>query len=132
MPPAREHLLTSVQLARFVAHGALRFDAVVPDSLNAQAVEVFDAGIPHSPYGTPLDAAFPEDSFARRLVELPTVAGALRSLVGPAPTVDHHFVHVGVQRLGLAGARPSRCTPTPSSTPGSTPSTSSSCTTRTT
>jgi hypothetical protein len=102
MPPAREHLLTSVQLASFVAHGALRFDAVVPDSLNAQAVEVFDAGIPHSPYGTPLDAAFPEGSFARRLVELPTVAGALRSLVGPAPTVDHHFVHVREPRSGEA------------------------------
>jgi hypothetical protein len=88
------NLLSSVRMARFVAHGYLRMDAVVPDELNRQAVDVLTAGIAPVPYGTPLDDAFPAGSFARRLVEVPEVAGALRSLVGPAPTVDHHAVHV--------------------------------------
>ena len=32
---AKEHLLTSVQMANFVADGFLRFDELVPDHLNA-------------------------------------------------------------------------------------------------
>jgi Phytanoyl-CoA dioxygenase (PhyH) len=92
--PAREHLLTSVQLAHFVSHGSLRMDAIVPDDLNEQAIEVFKAGIPKVPYGTPIPEAFPEGSFARRLIELPQVAGAIHSLVGPGPTIDHHAVHI--------------------------------------
>lgn len=89
-------------MARFVAHGYLRMDAVVPDELNRQAVEVLSAGIPAVPYGTPLRDAFPAESFARRLVEVPAVAGALRSLVGPEPTVDHHAVHVREPHEGSA------------------------------
>ncbi|WP_188193959.1 phytanoyl-CoA dioxygenase family protein [Nonomuraea sp. SYSU D8015] len=98
----RTTLLTSVEVARFVAAGYLRLDAVVPDELNDQAVDVLEAGIPAVPYGTPLKEAFPEGSFARRLVEVPEVAGALRSLVGPDPTVDHHAVHVREPRGGEA------------------------------
>jgi Phytanoyl-CoA dioxygenase (PhyH) len=91
---AREHLLSSAHMARFVAHGSLRLDAVVPREMNERAIEVFSAGIPPVPYGTPVPDAFPEGSFARQLLELPAVAGALHSLVGPDPTVDHHFVHI--------------------------------------
>ena len=36
--PHRKHLLTSVQMAHFVATGALRMDAVVPDDRNQQAI----------------------------------------------------------------------------------------------
>ena len=95
-------LLTSVQVARFAAHGYLRLDAVVPLQLNAVAIDALDAGIPAVPYGTPLSAAFPDGSFARSLVELPAVAGALHSLVGPEPTVDHHAVHIREPRGGEA------------------------------
>ncbi|MGI5289551.1 phytanoyl-CoA dioxygenase family protein [Nonomuraea polychroma] len=98
----RTTLLTSAQVAGFVAAGYLRLDGVVPDELNDQAVGVLEAGIPPVPYGTPLDLAFPEGSFARRLVQVPAVAGALRSLVGPDPTVDHHAVHVREPRGGEA------------------------------
>lgn len=87
-------LLSSVQMARFVAHGSLRMDAVVPPEMNQRAIEILDAGIEHRPYGTVLSTALPEGSFARELVELPEVAGALHSLVGPEPTVDHHAVHI--------------------------------------
>ncbi|MFJ9562525.1 phytanoyl-CoA dioxygenase family protein [Streptomyces fuscichromogenes] len=95
-------LLTSVQMARFVAHGALRMDAVVPREMNAEAFGVLAEGIPAVPYGVPVAEAYPEGSFPRRLLGLPEVAGALRSLVGPDPTVDHHFVHVREPRGGSA------------------------------
>jgi ectoine hydroxylase-related dioxygenase (phytanoyl-CoA dioxygenase family) len=77
-------------------------DAVVPPELNAEAVGVFETGIPAVPYGTPVAKVFEEGSFARRLLDLPEVAGALRSLVGPDPTVDHHAVHVREPHEGAA------------------------------
>ena len=98
----RKHLLTSVQMARFVAHGSHRIDAVVPAEMNAEAIDVLQAGIPAAPYGTPLSQAFEEGSFAQRLVQLPEVAGAIHSLVGPDPTVDHHAVHIRKAHEGAA------------------------------
>ncbi|MFF7070424.1 phytanoyl-CoA dioxygenase family protein [Streptomyces pseudovenezuelae] len=95
-------LLSSAQVARFTAHGFLRLDGIVPPEMNEEALAVFAAGLPSVPYGTPVPKAFPEGSFARRLVELPAVAGALESLVGPDPTVDHHFVHTREPREGSA------------------------------
>ncbi|MEU4346034.1 phytanoyl-CoA dioxygenase family protein [Streptomyces sp. NPDC023838] len=92
--PTTEELLTSVQVARFVAQGFLRLDAVVPQELNEEAMETLASGIPEVPYGTPLFKAFPEDTFIPRMLALPAVAGAVESLVGPDPTVDHHAVHV--------------------------------------
>lgn len=98
----RKHLLTSVQMAHFVASGSLSMPAAVPDELNMQAIDVLSAGIPAVPYGTPVSEAFPAGSFARRLLELPAVAGALHSLVGPGPTVDHHAVHIREPNEGEA------------------------------
>ncbi|MDC0773512.1 phytanoyl-CoA dioxygenase family protein [Streptomyces sp. HD] len=102
MTTTGEHLLSSVQMAHFVAHGSLRMDAVVPAEMNAEALEAFAAGIPPVPYGTPVPEACPEKSFMRRLVEIPEVAGALRSLVGPDPTIDHHAVHIREPHEGAA------------------------------
>ncbi|WP_459185748.1 phytanoyl-CoA dioxygenase family protein [Streptomyces sp.] len=100
--PTSKQPLTSVQMARFVAQGYLRMDAVVPPEMNESAIDVLSAGIPAVPYGTPVDEAYPEGSFARRLIELPPVAGALEGLVGPGPTVDHHFVHIREPHEGNA------------------------------
>lgn len=97
-------LLSSVQLASFVAHGYLRLDAVVPEEMNREALDLLPHGIPDVPYGTPVGDAYPSGSFPRRLVGLPAVAGALRSLVGPDPTVDHHAVHVREPHEGAAQA----------------------------
>ncbi|HEY9330498.1 MAG TPA: phytanoyl-CoA dioxygenase family protein [Streptomyces sp.] len=96
--------LSSVQMARFVAQGFLKLDGVVPQEMNDEAVGVFDGPLPDVPYGTPVDEAFPEGGFARRLVGLPGIAGALASLVGPDPTVDHHFVHARRAHEGRAQA----------------------------
>ncbi|WSQ06808.1 phytanoyl-CoA dioxygenase family protein [Streptomyces sp. NBC_01231] len=101
MPTTRQ-LLSSAQVARFVAQGFLRLDGIVPRDLNEEALGVFAPGLPSVPYGTPVPEAFPEGSFARRLVELPAVAGAVESLVGANPTVDHHFVHTREPREGSA------------------------------
>lgn len=90
----RKHLLSSVEMAHFVSHGSVALEAVVPDAMNQRAIEVLDAGIPGYPYGTPLDEAFPVGTFVRELLDLPAVAGAVQSLVGPNPVIDHHAVHV--------------------------------------
>lgn len=90
----RKHLLSSVEMAHFVSHGSISLDAVVPEEMNQRAIEVFQAGIPGYPFGTQLDEAFPEGTFVRELLDLPAVAGAVQSLVGPNPVIDHHAVHV--------------------------------------
>jgi hypothetical protein len=106
-------LLTSAQVASFVARGFLRFDAAVPEAINAQflaeagsaqgdaAVRRRDvlralAGneIPEVAAGTPLSEAYPADSGAARLLDLPLVRGVIASLLGEAPVFDHHFLHV--------------------------------------
>lgn len=95
-------LLSSVRMAHFVAHGSVRLDAVVPPDMNAEGMEVLRTGVPDVPYGSSVPDVYPEGSFVRRLLELPAVAGALRSLVGPGPAVDHHFVHIREPREGRA------------------------------
>jgi hypothetical protein len=89
-------------MAHFVAHGSLRLDAVVPPEMNAEGLEVLRAGVPEVPYGSSVPAAYPAGSFVRRVLELPAVAGALRSLVGPGPAVDHHYVHLREPHEGRA------------------------------
>jgi len=102
LQPERAELLTSVQMARFVARGSLTLPAAIPGDVNVTAVEALAGGIPAVPYGTPMREAFPDGSFARRLLDFPAVAGALHSLVGPDPTVDHHAVHIRQPHEGQA------------------------------
>lgn len=95
-------LLSSVEMARFVAHGSLRLDAVVPQAMNDEGLAVLMEGLGSVPYGTPLSKAYTSGSFVRRLLELPRIAGALYSLVGPEPGIDHHAVHVREPHEGRA------------------------------
>lgn len=108
-------LLSSVEVARFVARGFLRFDAAVPADINEQfmaeagavqaaaegrrvmqvyAQTLAGSGIPEAPPGRPLTDTYPADSALGRLMALPRVAGAFRSLLGEAPVFDHHFLHI--------------------------------------
>ena len=108
-------LLTDEQMASFVARGFLRFDAAVPADINAQfmaesgeppeAVEgrklrsaygelLARSGLPEVPPGASLTRAYPRGSAVARILELPLVRGAIRSLLGQAPVFDHHFLHV--------------------------------------
>ena len=88
-------LLTTRQMAEFAARGFLRFDGLVPDSINQRFLgEARENEIPVVAAGTPLDAAYAPGSTLRALVELPLVRGAIESLVGPGCRFDHHFLHL--------------------------------------
>ncbi len=108
-------LLSSQDMARFVARGFLRFDAVVPDAINAQfmreAGEVPAAtegsgirkvygealaanAIPEAAAGTPLAKTYTPGGAIAKLLDLPLVRGTLQSLLGPEPIFDHHFLHI--------------------------------------
>lgn len=109
-----DHRLNSTQMATFAARGFLRFDALVPEALNKRFladIGEFDATdnenlaglyrrvmegstIPVVPAGTPFADAYPAGSVLADIVGLPTVAGAIESLVGGAPVLDHHFLHI--------------------------------------
>lgn len=109
-------LLTTDHMASFVSRGFLRFEAAIPEDINAQAMEELpllfrswldefrgssrsdsnddDATAPLPRSGTALDIAYSPDSAFGRMVRVPVIAGAIASLVGPCPVVDHHFVHI--------------------------------------
>lgn len=110
-------LLTTDQMASFVARGFLTLEAVVPREINDLAMEELpglfmswldefrgvkaapahdelDDGSPIPRSGTPLHQAYDPASPFGAMVRVPAVAGAIRSLVGAAPVVDHHFVHI--------------------------------------
>ncbi|MDC0559232.1 phytanoyl-CoA dioxygenase family protein [bacterium] len=105
--------LSTRQMAEFAARGFLRFDAVVPEHINKQFLEdigavsasndnlaghyrsIMDSGsVPTVDPGTPLDEAYPKTSAIANLIEVPQIKGAIQSLVGSNPAVDHHFLHV--------------------------------------
>lgn len=119
--------LSTLQMAEFAARGFLRFDAVVPDSINrrflADVGHVPDAevdslwkhygnimrssAIPLVNPGTPLASAYPEDSAVAELLRLPLVRGGMASLLGTEPVVDHHFLHITFPgRLYAAAGQP--------------------------
>ncbi len=108
-------LLSDQQMASFTALGFQSFDTAVPDDINEQilaeageAPEVEPGRKPRAAYGTllaqsglpeiapatPLFQAYPQGSAVERLLGLPLVRGAIRSLLGEDPVFDHHFLHV--------------------------------------
>lgn len=97
-----QHLLTTAQVASFVARGFLPLPGIVPDELNVAASDELHKilstwGSPDRPFapasGQRLDEIYPEPSAIGAVLRHPTVAGALRSLLGPDPVFDHDFVH---------------------------------------
>ncbi len=92
--PERRHLLSSVQMAEFVARGFLRFDRLVSDEINQAAVREMEEGLPRIPTGTPLSECYPPPSAIGEMLRLPQVRGIIQSLVGREPGLDHHAVHI--------------------------------------
>lgn len=108
------NLLTSRQMAHFAARGFLRFDAVVPDSINqaflaeighVDEVEVGSirehyarimarSAVPVVNAGTSFRQAYPDECALGAIAALPDVRGAIASLVGNDCVFDHHFLHV--------------------------------------
>jgi hypothetical protein len=91
----KEHLLSSRQMAHFVAKGYLRFDELIPDDLNQAIMRDIDAGtVKSQPAGTPLSQCYLPPSAVGEMLRLPQVQGIIQSLVGPDPLFDHQAVHV--------------------------------------
>jgi hypothetical protein len=95
-------LLSTAEMATFVARGFLDLGAVVPDDVNRAAVDELEAIL--ATWGTdarplapstlePLTDVYPEPSAIGRMLRTPRVAGALESLVGADAVFDHDFVH---------------------------------------
>ena len=71
----KEHLLTSKQMAQFVADGFLRFDDMVPDHLNQAAyAEMSEGKVPGIPAGAPLSQGW-TDSALGEVFRLPQIQG---------------------------------------------------------
>ena len=86
------HLLNTKQVAQFAADGFLRFDELVPESLNKAVCEMYEQEIPRLKGGTPLSEAW-TDTPIGDVFRMPEVQGIMKSLVGPDPLYDHHAVH---------------------------------------
>ncbi len=109
--PAADQRLTTLEVARFVAEGYLRFDALVPEELNERVVAELSRlaevkipqavgvapkdDLPGRPASrTPLSRCYPPPSVVGEVLRLPAVRGIVTSLVGGDPLYDHDFVHV--------------------------------------
>ena len=99
-------LLSSAQMADFVADGFLAFEGLVPDGLNARmlaelpalAEEKLAVLTGRAPAGSPPTTGIPFDrlrpgSAVAEILALPSVRGIIHSLVGPDARFDHDFVH---------------------------------------
>ena len=109
-PADPDHRLTTAQMAAFVADGYLRFDGLVPETINERVIDELSAlvgpktrqalGLPagdetlERPESlTRLSDCYPPPSVLGEYLRLPAVAGAIESLVGADPIYDHDFVH---------------------------------------
>lgn len=90
----KKYLLTSEQMASFAARGFLRFDGIVPQSINERAMPEIAAGVPAAAAGTPLSQCYPAPSTLGEILRSPEIEGIIYSLVGPDPLFDHQALHV--------------------------------------
>ncbi len=95
-------LLSTKQVADFVANGCLRFEGLVPDDINEAGLEEMrqlssqrfsPEGISPPDTGTPLSECYPPPSAIGAFLRLPSITGIIESLVGPEPTFDHDWTH---------------------------------------
>lgn len=96
-------LLTTDEVATFVARGVLEFPGALPDDLNGPAVDELRTiastwGRPDRPFaaasGTPWSEIYPEPSAVGAVLRHPRVRRIVDSLVGPDAVFDHDFVHL--------------------------------------
>ncbi len=100
------HLLTSAQVAHFVARGFLRLDGIVPHPLCAETLREMEADARPGAFaarrgerkpplaGRPVDEVWPAGGGSAAVMRLPAVRGIIRSLLGPGALYDHHHAHV--------------------------------------
>ena len=80
----QEHLLSSKQMAQFVASGYLRLDDMVPKDLCDECVEeIRERHFGYLNVGAPFEETWPKDTALGTVFRLPQVKGLIHSLVGP-------------------------------------------------
>ena len=98
----KKYLLTSQQMAEFVARGFLRFDEMAPDEINRDVMSGIDGQeIKGHRAGTPLSQCY-QGTAIRKLLDLPQIQGLIQSLVGEDPLFDHDAIHVREPNEGRA------------------------------
>jgi hypothetical protein len=96
-PAGRNNLLSTDQMAEFVARGLLLFEGLVPDEINTvAAAELAEEGSrlrSRYPRGSELAGCFGGFPGISAAMASPAVQGIIQSLVGPGAVYDHHAVH---------------------------------------
>ncbi len=96
----KSNLLTTEEMAQFVARGFVEFEAVVPEEINLAAIAEFertgaaDMVRPKPKSGAPLSDIYPDPSPIGQMLRLDRVQGIIHSLVGLDAVYDHDWVHV--------------------------------------
>jgi len=103
MGVANVQLLSTTEVATFVARGFLSFPALIDDDVNLAAVAELEQTLstwgssdrPFAPNsGESIDEIYLEPSALGTMLRHPVVAGAIESLVGSGAVFDHDFVHL--------------------------------------
>lgn len=89
-----EHLISSKDMARFVASGYLKYEDMVPKDLCEACVEEMRNNKGYLAVGTPFEETWPKGTALGDAFRLPKVKGLIESLVGPDPLYDHHAAHL--------------------------------------
>ena len=89
-----EHLISSKEMAHFVASGYLKFEDMVPPDLCAACREEMETNSGYLAVGTPFEETWPTGTALGDAFRLPRVRGLIQSLVGPDPLYDHHAAHL--------------------------------------
>ena len=98
----KSYLLSSQEMAEFVARGFLRFDELVPSEINEAVMRDIDNNaIGGAPAGSPLSQCY-QGTAIRRMLDLPQIQGLIQSLVGEEPLFDHDAIHVREPNQGRA------------------------------
>jgi len=89
-----DHLISSKDMARFVASGYLRYEDMVPPDLCEACRKEMENNRGYLSVGTPFEETWPKDTALGEAFRLPKVKGLIHSLLGPDPLYDHHAAHL--------------------------------------
>jgi len=117
-------LLTTEQMAEFASSGSLFFDELIDKETNKEflddightsadkvdSMQTYNknikatSSIPRIKAGSPLKNAYPVNSPLEKILKNEVVAGAIQSLVGSNPVVDHQALHLTFPSKFFKGA----------------------------
>ena len=89
-----EHLISSKDMAQFVASGYLKYEDMVPENLSKACREEMEHSGGYLAVGTLFEDTWPKDTALGEAFRLPKVKGLIHSLVGTDPLYDHHGPHL--------------------------------------